>query len=203
MWPMFLSTPTSQTDPISILKFTGGLGFSVANTGAATSMLGAFGLFLQPMMKFSSISQLQHFQTFLLLFPLAYFLAPYLAVAPSITSAPDPAAGFLLWFDIAITSFVVVLARNCVLPTSAPLSNTHRSVLAATNVIGLVFGGWIYGQGIRYGRVGFGWWILSSVSIFCCTSSWVTRELLPNVLAGKDDGIAKMSTETSAHTMDS
>lgn len=81
LWSLFLSTPRSAADsPISLpLTFTGGLGMPAATVGLATSILGMLGmalqLFLYPTVH-ARLGTLTSFRYSLLLFPIAYLLAP-------------------------------------------------------------------------------------------------------------------------------
>ncbi|KAF7534037.1 hypothetical protein G7054_g6557 [Neopestalotiopsis clavispora] len=86
LWTLFLSTPrvasTLQSLPIS---FSGGLGMPSSMVGSATSILGVLGMLLQICLYppvHARLGTLRSFQWFLILFPIAYFFAPYLAPAP-------------------------------------------------------------------------------------------------------------------------
>lgn len=96
LWTLFLSTPRSLIGRETLsLFFTGGLGMPASMVGGATSILGVLGMLLQVFLYppvHARLGTLRSFQWFLFLFPIAYFLAPFLAVLPSISAPPDAAS---------------------------------------------------------------------------------------------------------------
>jgi hypothetical protein len=185
LWTLFLSTARS-TVPISLpFVFTGGLGMPATTVGVATSILGMLGmalqLFLYPPVQ-ARIGTLRSFQYFLLLFPIAYFFAPYLAVLPSSSVAPEPASGGFIWIGIIFVLLMQVTARTFTLPATIILLNNcspHPSVLgtihglgqsvsAGFRTVGPVVGGWWYGAGLENGAVGLAWWGVAAVSAAGC-----------------------------------
>ncbi|KAK6210583.1 hypothetical protein LQW54_006066 [Pestalotiopsis sp. IQ-011] len=189
LWTLFLSTPrvaaTVQHLPFS---FTGGLGMPSSTVGSATSILGVLGMLLQiglyPPVH-ARLGTLRSFQWFLALFPLAYFLAPYLAVLPSSTSAPEAASGGFVWVGIVLVLFLQVVARTMTLPASIILLNNcspHPSVLgtihglgqstsAGFRTVGLLASGWWYGAGLDMGAVGASWWGVTGMSALGCVAA--------------------------------
>lgn len=191
LWLLFLSTPRyDANDPASPVQrlpfiFTGGLGMLPQSVGFATSILGIIGMLLQFTIYPSINGRLgtaKSYQYFLSLFPLAYALAPYIALAPSTIPPPGQANGPWVWFWIIIVLFCQVTARTFTLPTSIILLNNcspHPSVLgtihgigqsvsSAFRTIGPIFSGAWYGYGLDIGMVGFAWWLIALVSIFGC-----------------------------------
>lgn len=191
LWYIFLSTPrfdpshpdpsthTSQSIPFA---FTGGLGMPPRTVGFAMSILGVMGILLQ-LFVYPTVNQrlgtLRSYRWFLCLFPIAYCLAPYLAIVPSTTSPPTQASGPLLWAALAGVVFIQGLARTFTLPANTILVNNcspHPSVLgtvhgiaqsvsSASRTVGPIAGGWLYGLGLRKGVVGGVWWGLAGVAI--------------------------------------
>merc|ERR1712144_29449 len=103
------------------LLLYGGLGMPAATVGVATSFLGIIGMILQIFLYppvHARLGTLRSFRYFLLLFPFAYFFAPYLAVLPSSTAAPDAASGPFIWAGIIFVLLVQVTARTFTLPAS-------------------------------------------------------------------------------------
>ena len=194
LWSLFLSTPrsTSPAEDVSLpFTFTGGLGMPAATVGLATSILGMLGmalqLFLYPAVH-GALGTLRSFRYSLFLFPIAYLLAPSLAVLPSSTAAPAPAAGALVWAGITLILLLQVTGRTFALPATIILLNNcspHPSVLgtvhgmgqsvsAAMRTVGPVLAGWWYGTGLEKGVVGLSWWITAGLAgAGCVTTMWV------------------------------
>ena len=195
LWSLFLSTPRSPSDaPVSLpFVFTGGLGMPAATVGLATSILGMLGmalqLFLYPTVH-AKLGTLCSFRYFLVLFPIAYFLAPYLAVLPSSTVSPTPSAGMLIWIGIILVLLLQVAARTFALPATIILLNNcspHPSVLgtvhgmgqsvsAAFRTVGPVVAGWWYGGGLERGVVGAAWWATAGVAGANCATAYLVYE---------------------------
>lgn len=194
LWTLFLSTPRSLLgrDTVSLF-FTGGLGMPASMVGGATSILGMLGMLLQVFLYppvHARLGTLRSFQWFLFLFPIAYFLAPFLAVLPSSSAAPDAASGPFVWIGIIFVLFFQVLARTMTLPASIILLNNcspHPSVLgtihglgqsvsAGFRTVGPVVGGWWYGAGLDIGMVGASWWGVTGMSALGCLAAMFIYE---------------------------
>ncbi|KAI1409928.1 MFS general substrate transporter [Hypoxylon sp. FL1857] len=197
LWTLFLSSPRSSLEESASRSlpwvFTGGLGMPAATVGIATSILGILGMILQIFLYppvHARLGTLHGFRWFLLLFPVAYFLAPYLAVLPSSSEPPEPASGPVIWAYMALVQFLQVMARTITLPASIILLNNcspHPSVLglvhglgqsvsAGFRTIGPVVGGWWYGTGLEMGVVGASWWAVALVSALGCVSAMFIYE---------------------------
>lgn len=211
LWFVFLSTPrydptppTSDTpNPNSSLNlpaawhphlpfaFTGGLALPPPSIGTALAILGVIGISLQlllyPRLSFY-LGTVTSYRLALCLFPLSYFLAPFLAVVHSSTSPPHQASGALVWLSITLVLCVQVMARTFALPSAAILVNNsspHPSVLgtlhgiaqsvsSATRTIGPVLVGYLYGLGLSKGHVGLAWWVMAGISLLgALTGRWV------------------------------
>lgn len=181
LWVIHLSAPRSESQAHSLVTFTGGLSFPPSKIGFAMSLLGIIGIILQFML-YPSVNAkfglLRSFRYSLYLFPIAYFLAPYLSLLPSSTPAPEQASGFLVWFGIAVILFLQVAARTFALPATIILLNNcspHPSVLGTIHGLGsstsstfrtigpIVAGKW-YAIGLQKGMVETAWWGVSVVS---------------------------------------
>ncbi|TGO85283.1 hypothetical protein BPOR_0412g00030 [Botrytis porri] len=200
LWFLFLSTPRfnpASSEPSYTphfpLFFTGGLGLSPATIGTAIGIIGAMGLMLQ----FGVYSWVTYrlgvlyaYRYSLVLFPLAYALAPFLALLPTKSESPHAADGSLIWIGICSLLFVMVIGRTFALPSSLILINNctpHPSVLstihgiaqsvsAGSRTLGpLVFSA-VYGQGLKKGMVGMAWWILMIEACVAFGASWVVYE---------------------------
>lgn len=177
-------------------NFTGGLGMPPPSIGFATSIIGLLGMAMQLTLYpaiHARLGTLRSFRLFLLLFPVAYFLAPYLAVlpsssTPSTTENPTQATGLIVWIGITFVLFCQVLARTFALPATIMLINNcspHPSVLgtvhglgmsvsSAARTVGPVVAGVWYGRGLNVGVVGLAWWGVAVVAALgCVTATWV------------------------------
>ncbi|MCJ1462988.1 hypothetical protein MMC07_001592 [Pseudocyphellaria aurata] len=200
LWFIFLSTPRfNPTDPIPPghhtqtlpFHFTGGLGMHPASVGFAMAILGLIGItmqiFLYPVLS-HRLGTIRSFRLSLLLFPVAYCLAPYLAVVPTSVAPPAQASGALVYAVITGVLFIQVLARTFALPSIVILLNNscpHPSILGtmhgvaqsvnnASRMLGPVLTGWGFGAGLRAGVVGSVWWALAGVA----ATGWLTSALV-------------------------
>ncbi|KAJ4384588.1 hypothetical protein N0V86_000188 [Didymella sp. IMI 355093] len=193
LWIIFLSTPRrmDHAPSPSAMHFTGGLSFSPSLLGSSLAILGIVGLALQILLyprANARFGLMRCFRCSLPLFPMAYFLAPYLALLPSATAAPQPASGVLVWLGISLVLTLQVSARTFALPASIILVNNaspHPSVLgtihgvgqsvsSAMRTLGPVAGGYWFGLGLDKGMVGLGWWAIAGISALGCVASlWV------------------------------
>lgn len=197
IWTLFLSTPRSIAGQIErrslSLFFSGGLGMPARTVGIATCFLGLLGMplqvFLYPSVH-ARLGTLRGFRWFSLLFPIAYFLAPFLAVVPSTTRAPEPVAGPFIWIVILLVLLLQVTGRTITLPASIILLNNcspHPSVLgtvhgigqsvsAGFRTVGPIVGGWWYGAGLDIGMVGASWWAVAGMSALGCGAAMFVYE---------------------------
>ena len=200
LWLVFLSS--SRRDPSSIVNppwhFTGGLAFPPSTLGFAMAILGFLGIVLQfalyPRVN-ARFGLLKSTRWSLLVFPLAYFLAPYLSLMvragnPNATGEDansNTSPGPLLWFGITLVLLLQVGARTFAMPGTILLINNsapHPSMLgtvhglgastsSAFRTIGPIVTGYWYGVGLRNDMVGYAWWWLSAFSLLgCATSFW-------------------------------
>lgn len=159
-----------------------------STVGVATSFLGLIGMglqiFLYPPIH-ARLGTMRSFRLFLCLFPVCYFLAPYLSILPSTTKPPEAASGPFIWLGIVFILFLQVTARTFTMPASIILLNNcspHPSVLgtihglgqsvsAAFRTVGPVVGGWWYGYGLDIGMVAWGWWGVAAMSAIGCVTA--------------------------------
>ncbi|KAG0650208.1 Major facilitator superfamily multidrug transporter mfsB [Hyphodiscus hymeniophilus] len=210
LWSLFLSTPRDASFPSTAhlpFSFTGGLGMPASTVGVATSILGMLGmalqLFLYPAVH-GRLGTLRSFRYSLILFPVAYAIAPYLVVLPSSSTAPSPAGGIFIWIGITLTLLLQVTARTFSLPATIILLNNcspHPSVLgtvhgmgqsvsAAFRTIGPVVAGWWYGAGLEKNVVGAAWWATAGVAGAGCATAMLLYEGSGHeiFLPGEQDG---------------
>jgi hypothetical protein len=191
LWFTFLSTrrfdPENPQPPTHLYQslpfsFTGGLALPPAKIGLALSILGGLGIIIQLFLypRWTAIFGLvRSYRYSIMLFPLAYFLVPYLSILPSTTAPPNPADGPVVWIGIASVLLVQVMARTFALPATNILVNNncpHPSVLGTfhgiaqsisslSRTIGPAFAGWLYGRGLIWGVVGTGFWGLGAAAV--------------------------------------
>ncbi|KAK7402992.1 hypothetical protein QQX98_011232 [Neonectria punicea] len=204
IWSLFLSTPrygapspstgTEKVYSRSLpLLFTGGLGMPASTVGVASSFLGLIGMIFQftlyPPVQ-ARLGTMRSFRWFLILFPVAYFIGPYLSILPSSTQAPEAASGTWIWAGIILILLLQVMARTFTLPATIILLNNcspHPSVLgtihglgqsvsAAFRTVGPVVGGWWYGYGLDIGMVAWGWWGVAAVATMGCGTALMMHE---------------------------
>jgi hypothetical protein len=191
LWFVFLSTPRydlQHPQPTSLhhqsfpFHFNGGLALPPARIGLALSILGVIGIFIQLFLYPSWSGRLglvRSYRYSLVLFPIAYTLAPYLAMLPSSTLPPLPANGIVVWVGITIVLAIQVMARTFALPATNILVNNacpHPSVLGTfhgiaqsvsslSRTFGPAVAGWLYGRGLIWGVVGTGFWFLACAAL--------------------------------------
>ncbi|KAG0635244.1 major facilitator superfamily domain-containing protein [Tuber brumale] len=194
LWGIFLSTPRSLTPhPSSPFTFTGGLGLPATQVGIAMSYLGAIGILMQlllypPLQE--KLGLLHSFRISCMIFPIAYFLTPFLARVPS-TSPPERAAsGWLVWASVVGVLLLQVTARTFALPGSVILltnSVEKRSNLGTVNGIGSslasgsralgpAVGGVLYAAGLEGGVVGCVFWVMAGIATLGAWWAWFLRE---------------------------
>lgn len=196
LWLVFLSSSrrTPDSPPTSLpFHFTGGLAFPPSTLGFAMAILGFLGIILQfalyPRVN-ARFGLLRSTRWSLLVFPMAYFLAPYLSLMVRSTSDSDSqntSPSLSLWFGITLVLLLQVGARTFAMPGTILLINNsapHPSMLgtvhglgastsSAFRTIGPIVTGYWYGVGLRNDMVGYAWWWLSAVSLLgCATSFW-------------------------------
>lgn len=202
LWFILLSTPrfdpahpsppehTHQQLPF---HFTGGMSMPPAKIGLALSILGFIGISLQLLLypKLSArLGTVLSYRLSLVLFPIAYFIAPYIVLLPSSTKPPKPADGPLVWIGITVVLAVQVMARTFALPGATILVNNccpHPSVLgtihglgqsvsSGTRTLGPAIAGWMYGKGLNMGVVGLAWWGMAVDAVVGCVVGCFVRE---------------------------
>ena len=200
LWFIFLSANRwnpegtagkSSYEPHGPFVFTGGLSLPPVQVGTAMSILGVIGILLQILIYPSANDKygvLPLYRIFVYGFPIAYLLAPYLAILPSSSSAPEPASGPVVWLGLCFVLFFFVVSRTFVLPATMILINNcspHPSVLgtvhgvaqsvgSAARTMGPAVAGFLFGIGLDVGVVGLAWWVLAVFGgLAVLTSTWV------------------------------
>lgn len=167
IFPVFLSLPPSPNVSFDMLHFTGGLGLSSPTLGLYLGTLGICGILLQlfifPRLQ-KHIGNLGILRVASLFFPIAYLLAPYLALISNYNSVK--------WLAMAAVLLIQVMGRTMAMPSSIVLlteAAPRRSVLgtvhgagstisALSSALGPVIGGVLLAKGIEIGVIGLVWW---------------------------------------------
>ncbi|OAQ67660.2 MFS transporter [Pochonia chlamydosporia 170] len=168
--------------PHAPFTFTGGLAFKPHDLAAVFAIRGLVGLLLQllffPYLR-DVFGTLRLYRYALLVFPVTYFVTPYLATIKSSTLPPLPSSGVSLWVMVSAILVIQSTARSLALPAGSMLLNAacpDRSVLGTVNGIGqsvssaaraigqLMMTGWLYGVGLKVGMVGIAWWAMAGVA---------------------------------------
>ncbi|OAA50308.1 Major facilitator superfamily domain, general substrate transporter [Metarhizium rileyi] len=198
LWFVFLSTPvwdprTSNHGMQLPFRFTGGVGLQPQSVGLAMAILGVIGLALQVLLYppvAARLGTLSSWRASLLLFPMAYFVVPYLSVVPSESEPPQGKTGPGIWLFICAVLFIYVLASTFALPSGFILTNNcspHPSVLATVHgighsvsslarTIGPIVGGVVYGFGLSIGYVSLAFWMLVGAAMCACLASLFVKD---------------------------
>lgn len=143
---------------------------SLKNMGYASALLGVVGLVLQgclyPPVQ-GRLGTLRCYQAFCLFYAVAYFLTPVLNFIPQSIAALEA----LTWAGIGVIAFLITIGRTFTLPAIPVLLNncaTHPSristvhgmgvmVSGVSRTVGPVFGGFLYGAGLKLGMANMAW----------------------------------------------
>ncbi|CAD6444654.1 6ad748d0-e784-45cb-8bc6-8d9bdf14791b [Sclerotinia trifoliorum] len=204
IWYSFLSTPAynpshpskslpADYTPHPPLKFTGGIGLPPRDVGLAMSILGVIGitmqLFLYPIVN-TRFGTIRSWRIFLYGFPIAYTLAPFLSLIPSLSPPPSQKTGPLIWISLTLVLLIQTISRTFAGPATTILINNcspHPSVLgtihgmgqtasSAARTVGPALGGYLYGVGLSSGYVGLVFWMLTGMAGVTCLASTFVGE---------------------------
>ncbi|KAJ9606580.1 hypothetical protein H2200_008588 [Cladophialophora chaetospira] len=194
LWAIFLSTPVgdakSRHPPF---LFNGGLGMLPRDVGFAMSLLGAIGVVLQlvvyPMLQ-DRFGTVRIWRTALLVFPVVYFVAPFPSLVASSVPQEEGAVSAPVWLATGAVIVLFIVGRTGVTPATTLLINDctpHPSVRGTIHTAATVVGNLsrslfpvgalvIFGQGLRIGVVGLGFWCLMALALLAFVASlWVTE----------------------------
>ncbi|TLD18021.1 hypothetical protein PspLS_10431 [Pyricularia sp. CBS 133598] len=194
LWTSFLSDPVLSPEGFRPpFRFGGGAGMAPVSIGWTQAMFGIMGL---PMLMFvfvrvqAALGTVRMWRTFLLGFPLAYFLIPYLVLLPSSQPPPQAREGPVVWVFIVFVQTIMVITSTFVVPAQLVLinlSSPHPSALGRTHSIFFVVtslaraissavSGVAYGWGSSRNFTGFAWWVMSALAGLGFTVSWWAEE---------------------------
>ncbi|OAL02215.1 MFS general substrate transporter [Phaeosphaeriaceae sp. SRC1lsM3a] len=183
IFPILLSMPTVHDQKLNIFRFQGGLGLASPTIGLYLALFGIAGiviqLFVYPRIH-QRIGTLGVFRLAHVIFPIAYILAPYLALLVDQKIAK--------WVVTAAVLFTQVMARTMAIPSSVLLltdAAPHRRVLGSihgagntlsslASACGPAIGGVLLARGIEIGSSGLVWWVwMCAISILSLGWSFV------------------------------
>ncbi|KAF1984869.1 MFS general substrate transporter, partial [Aulographum hederae CBS 113979] len=185
--------PPSHRSQRPPLHFTGGLSLPSSRIGLVMSIIGVIGITLQltlyPWLS-GKYGNTKPYRLSLLLFPFSYLLLPFIALLPSTTSPPSPAAGPAIWLGITGVLFIQTFARTFALPGTTILTNNscpHPSVLGTVHgvaqsvssgmrTITPVVAGWVYGWGLKMAVVGTAFWFLMGLAVMGAFAGGFVRD---------------------------
>ena len=190
LWAIFLSTPVGSFQKQDLpFRFNGGVGMHPLDVGFAMSLLGAIGVVLQaaiyPMLN-DRYGTVQIWRYALFVFPVVYVIAPFLSLVASASSTDGSTPA--VWISMSFVLLLFVIGRTGVTPATTLLINDctpHPSVRGTIHTAGTVVSNLgrsifpivalaIFGQGLRIGVVGLGFWCLACLAILACVvSRWV------------------------------
>jgi hypothetical protein len=192
LWAIFLSTPVGDAaDRHPPLFFNGGLGMLPRDVGFAMALLGAIGVLLQvavyPRLQ-DRFGTIRIWRTALLVFPVVYLIAPFASLVASAPSQRGDTVTTGVWLATIAVITLFIVGRAGVTPATTLLINDctpHPSVRGTIHTAGTVLGNLgrslfpvgalvIFGQGLRVGVVGLGFWCLMVLAVLAYLASlWV------------------------------
>ena len=190
LWAIFLTAPVGPRSH-SPLHFTGGLGMVPRDVGFALSLLGGISMVLQlvlyPMLQ-DRFGTLRIWRTALFVFPIVYLVAPYPSLVASSLSTSSRTA--TTWIAMSAVLLLFTIGRTGVTPATTLLINDctpHPSVRGTVHAAATVLGHLsrsifpvaaltVFGQGLRIGVVGLGFWCLAVLAVASCVASAWVRE---------------------------
>ena len=163
--PTFLSEPHSEVPPSLPFKFSGGFEFSTKTIGFMIAVQGFYSMIAQLWLFPFLIRRLGTLHTFrlvMVVWPLLYFIVPYLVLLPTSVQS----IGIYCALLAKITFHVIAFPSNAILITNAAPSKTVlgtiNGVAASTACLARSLGptvtGSIHAFGLKFGYNGLGWW---------------------------------------------
>jgi len=129
LWPSFLSDPVAipGKDGVQLpFHFSGGLGMPIKHVAISLALVGVLGIPLQ-ILGYSGVVKrlglLRTWRIFLVGFPLAYLLIPYISIVPSTSSPPEARDGPLVWLMIFAAQALIIGCSTFVIPSQIVLTN--------------------------------------------------------------------------------
>ena len=213
LMPLFLSTPVSEEPSSLPFGVRGGFALSAQTIGLMLSLQGLYSMLAQVFLFPFAVRRLGNLKTFrcvVIVWPLLYFLTPYMVMLPE-RYRWIGIYTCLLW---RVTAQVLAYPSNAILLTnSAPsmlvlgvINGVAGSTASLMRAFGPTLSGLIYSSGLKMGCTGLAFWICGLVAIFGAVESmWMgegggrLEENLKQVEANEeDDGLINPLTVNAA-----
>jgi hypothetical protein len=179
--PLFLSEPLSYEKPHLPFKFSGGFAMSTKTIGFMMAVQGVYSmvaqLFLFPFMV-RRLGTLRSFRFVLLVWPLLYFVVPYLVLLPTQMQKLGIYASLLIKITFHVIAFpsTAILIANAA-PSKSVLGSINgvaASTACLARALGPTITGFFHSAGLKIGYNGLAWWIAGMVcAIGAFESFWM------------------------------
>lgn len=184
MMPVMLSEEPSTIKPKLPFKFVGGFGMSTKSIGFMLAVQGVYSMIAQlwlfPFIV-KRLGTLTAFRSVMFIWPLLYFVVPYIVLLPAGLQSIGIYAALLIKITFHVIAFpaVAILLANSV-PSKAVLG-TVNGVAASTACLCRAFGptisGSIHSAGLRLGCGGFAWWAAGIICALGAIESFLIEEV--------------------------
>lgn len=188
--PIFLAYDIAKTKTGELvsrfpLKIVGGLGYSSEDTGQLLSSTGILGvifvLFVFPYVD-RTYDCLTTYKNFIKIFPVVYFIVPYLVLFGDLKTQSKIAAYTLTCLKTLGTSIsfpqILLIVHNSSPPKHRALINGATiSVSALARCTGPLIWGFIMSWGQRFEMAWIGWWLLSLLALLAIYQSRYLRDV--------------------------
>ena len=184
MMPVMLSEEPSTQRPILPFKFTGGFGMTTASIGFMLAVQGVYSMVAQlcffPII-IKKFGTLKAFRTVMLIWPMLYFVVPYLVLLPQHLQHIGVYAALLMKITFHVIAFPSI---NILLANAAPSKSvlgTINGAAASTACLCRAFGptisGAIHSAGLGMGYNGFAWWTGGLICIIGAVQAFSISEV--------------------------
>jgi hypothetical protein len=181
--PIFMSEEKSLTAPELPFKFVGGFGLSASTIGYMLSAQGVYSMFAQLIIfpyLVNRFGALPTFRCILTIWPVLYFIVPYLVFLPSWLQTPGIFV-CLLWRSTAqVLSYPAV---NLLLTNSAQstlvlgmINGVAASIASLSRALGPTTTGFLHSWGLNMGYSGLAWWINGLICLAAAAQCYLIQE---------------------------
>ena len=179
--PVFLSEPATQDPPSLPFHFRGGFGYSTKKIGFMLAVQGIYSMIAQIFIfPFAArrFGTLNTFRFVIIVWPLLYFLVPYMVLLP--TGMQQPAVYLALLSKI--TFQVLAFPSTAILLTNAApsklvlgvINGVSASTASLARACGPTITGIVHSWGLDLGTTGFAWWMSGIIcAIGAIESLWM------------------------------
>ncbi len=166
LMPLFLSEPISHEKPHLPFKFSGGFAMSTKTIGFMMAVQGVYSmvaqLFLFPFLV-RRMGTLKTFRFVMLVWPLLYFIVPYLVLLPTQFQKLGIYASLIIKITFHVIAFpsTAMLIANAA-PSKSVLGSINgvaASIACLARALGPILTGFFHTAGLKMGYNGLAWWI--------------------------------------------